>query len=225
MCRHTNIIVSYKTYPHADMRAAAVHAGQTLEFTMQNRARTKTIIRQPPQIEGLDGGRTDVEPMTDLIPRFQEMGAEEGIFAVSLNAGSALADIPCVGPSVTVNYVENAEGRALEIANELVEAIWQSRDQVNNQYLTPEQAAQLAKHFNGQSKPLVITDYSDNSGAGSYGDATNLLKALLEAGVKEACFGAVCNPEAAKILCQAGVGEKVTLDLVERMLQIWEDPF
>ena len=87
--------------------------------------------------------------MTDLIPRLKEMEAEDGIFAVSLNAGFALADIPCVGPSVTVSYVENAEGRAIEIANELVEAFWQSRDQVNNQYLTPEQAAQLTKHFNG----------------------------------------------------------------------------
>jgi microcystin degradation protein MlrC len=66
-----------------------------------------------------------------------------------LNTGFALADIPCVGPSVIVSYDENAEGRAIEIANELVEAFWQSRDQVNNQYLTPEQAAQLTKHFNG----------------------------------------------------------------------------
>ena len=62
------------------MRAAAVHAGQTLEFTMQNMARTKTIIRQPPQIEGLDGGRTDVEPLTDLIPRLKEMEAEDVFF-------------------------------------------------------------------------------------------------------------------------------------------------
>ena len=213
MCRHANIIVSYKTYPHVDMRDAAVHAGQALEFVMENKLTIKTIIRQPPQIEGLDGGRTDVEPMTNLIPRLKEMESEDGIFAVSLNAGFALADVPFVGPSVTVSYDEKTERRAIEIVNELEEAIWQSRDRVNNEYLTPQQAAQLAKHFNEQSKPLVIADYSDNPGAGSYGDATNLLKALLEAGVTEACFGAVCDPEAAQILCQVKVGEKITLNL------------
>jgi microcystin degradation protein MlrC len=158
MCRHANIIVSYKTYPHVDMRDAAFHAGQALEFAMETKLRIKTIIRQPPQIEGLDGGRTDVEPMTNLIPRLKEMEAEDGIFAVSLNAGFALADVPFVGPSVTVSYAEKTEQRAIEIANELEEVIWQSRDRVNNDYLTPEQAAQLAKHFTGMSKPLVIAD-------------------------------------------------------------------
>ena len=52
----------------------------------------------------------------------------------------------------------------------------------------------------------MIADYSDNPGAGSYGDATNLLKALLEAGVQEACFGAVCDPDAVKSIVDAGVG-------------------
>ena len=213
MCCHANIIVSYKTYPHVDRCDAAVHAGQAPEFAMKNKVKIKTIIRQPPQIEGLDCDRTDVEPMTDLIPRLKEMEAEDGIFAVSLNAGFALADVPFVGPSVTVSYAEKTEQRAIEIANELEEVIWQSRDRVNNDYLTPEQAAQLAKHFTGESKPLVIADYSDNPGAGSYGDATNLLKALLEAGVEEASFGAVCDPQAAQILSHRRLGEKITIDL------------
>ena len=83
----------------------------------------KTIIRQPPQIEGLDGERTDVEPMTELIPKLKAMEDETGILAVSLNAGFGLADVPFVGPSVTLTYEDSAFKRAEEIARELEEEI------------------------------------------------------------------------------------------------------
>ena len=59
----------------------------------------------------------------------------------------------------------------------------------------------------------MIADYSDNPGAGSYGDATNLLKALLEAGVQEACFGAVCDPDAVKSIVDAGVGSNIEVEV------------
>ena len=98
MCQNANIIVSYKTYPHVDMRAAANHAGNLLVQAMSMGKSIKTIMRQPPQIEGLDGGRTDVEPMTELIPKLKAMEDETGILAVGLNAGFGLADVPFVGP-------------------------------------------------------------------------------------------------------------------------------
>ena len=56
MCQNANIIVSYKTYPHVDIRVAANHAGNLLEQAMSMGKSIKTIMRQPPQIEGLDGG-------------------------------------------------------------------------------------------------------------------------------------------------------------------------
>ena len=146
-----------------------------------------------------------MEPMTELIPKLKAMEDETGILAVSLNAGFGLADVPFVGPSVIVTYEDSAFKRAEEIARELEEEIWDSKDQVKNQYLTPKKA-DYSLAFNGHGKPLVIADYSDNPGAGSYGDATNLLKALLEAGVQEACFGAVCDPDAVKSIVDAGVG-------------------
>ena len=68
------------------MRVAANHAGNILEQAMGIEKLIKTIMRQPPQIEGLDGGRTDAEPMTELIPKLKAMEDENGIFAVSLNA-------------------------------------------------------------------------------------------------------------------------------------------
>jgi microcystin degradation protein MlrC len=211
MAALANILVSYKTYPHIDMRETAVHAGRLLEEAMGGRTVARTIVRQPPQLEGLDGGRTDAGPMVGLLDEVHRLEAEEGIHAVSLNAGFALADIACVGPSVTVTFDAAAQARANEIADRLAAAIWASRDTVTNRYLTPEEAADLARGFDGEGKPLVIADYADNPGAGAYGDATALLAALLEAGVTNACFGAICDPEAASLLHAAGKGATVTL--------------
>ena len=50
MCQNANIIVSYKTYPHVDMREAGSHAGNLLEQAMSMDKSIKTIMRRPPQI-------------------------------------------------------------------------------------------------------------------------------------------------------------------------------
>jgi microcystin degradation protein MlrC len=211
MAALANILVSYKTYPHVDMRETAVHAGRLLEEAMGGRTVAGTIVRQPPQLEGLDGGRTDAGPMVGLLDEARGYQAEEGIHAVSLNAGFALADIACVGPSVTVTFDAAAQARATAIADRLAAAIWASRDVVTNRYLTPAEAAAVARGFDGGGRPLVIADYADNPGAGAYGDATALLAALLEAGVTNACFGAICDAEATSLLHAAGKGATVTL--------------
>lgn len=213
MAALSDIIVSYKTYPHIDMRDTAIHAGRLLEEAMAGRTDVRTIVRQPPQLEGLDGGRTDAGPMVGLLERVRGFEAEEGIHAVSLNAGFALADIARVGPSVTVTFDAAAQARANAIADEMAAEIWASRDTITNRYLTPAEAAAMARDFDGGGRPLVIADYADNPGAGAYGDATALLAALLDAGVTDACFGAVCDQEAASVLHMAGAGATVTLDV------------
>jgi len=213
MAALADIVVSYKTYPHVDMRAAASHAGRLLQQAMQGHIRPRTLRMQPPQLEGLDGGRTDAGPMPALIEKARAWEGEPGILAVSLNAGFALADTPYVGPSVTVTYDQPAEDQARAIAADMALAIWNSRDVVSNTYLTPAQAVAKAQGLRGHGKPVIIADYADNPGAGGYGDATNLLAAMLDAKVENACFGALCDPQAASALHGHPVGAELTLPL------------
>ena len=62
-------------------------------------------------------------------------------------------------------------------------------------------------------RPIVVADYADNPGGGAYGDATRLLGALLEAGVQDACFGPVVDPQTVQQLRQVAVGTSVQLRL------------
>ena len=85
---------------------------------------------------------------------------------------------------------------------------------VVNKFFTPAAAAAhaiaSATGAASQGGPLVIADFADNPGAGSYGDATNLLRALLEANCTSAAFASMRDPEAVQAAHSAGKGAWIT---------------
>lgn len=211
-----DIIVSYKTYPHVDMRERGLQAGLLLDAAMAARTRPRTLRAHRPMLDETNGGRSDVGPMVGLYARARAAEAEPGLLAVSINAGFGDADIAEVGPTALVSYdtlVDGAEARARALAEEIMDVVWAGRFQSENTFLSVEAAAEIARGFDAVSGPLVIADYADNPGSGAYGDATNLLAALLEAGVRNATFAPVIDPEAAASLCAAGERAEVTLAL------------
>ncbi|MCE2518493.1 MAG: M81 family metallopeptidase [Alphaproteobacteria bacterium] len=208
-----DVLCSYLTYPHIDMRARARRAGDLLQRAMTGDIAPRVFFSRRSMLQGADGGRTDVEPMIALQAKARRFMAGDGrVLDISINAGFSQADIHDVGPSVTVT-ADGDDPRFQEMADDLMADIWEARDVVNNHYLGVAEAADIARRFNHTGKPLVIADYADNPGAGAYGDATNLLKAMLDAGLDEACFGALHDPAAAAALVTAGAGARTTLPL------------
>ncbi len=216
MCDLANIIVSFKTYPHVDMRDSAVHAAEILEQTMLGKITPRTIRVGRPMLEEVNGGRTDKGPMVERIARAKDYETKPGVFAVSINAGFASADIFDVGPTVLVT-AEGDMATHQEFAESIADDIWEKRHEVLNEYLDVETAAALAKSFDAKSGPIVIADYADNPGAGAYGDSTNLLRALLEAEVENACFGPIVDGEAAQTLSAKEIGEVISINLGGKM--------
>ncbi len=207
------IVCSYLTYPHIDMRARARRAGDLLQRAMAGEIRPRLAYARRPMLQGADGGRTDVEPMIGLGKKADAfMAADPRVLDISINAGFGQSDIPDVGPSAIVTG-DGDDPSFQAIAEELMDDIWTARDVVNNVYLGVGEAAAIARDFNYKDKPLVIADYADNPGAGAYGDATNLLAAMLDADLDNACFGALYDPAAAADLAGAGVGARMTAPL------------
>ena len=213
MVEQAQILVSYKTYPHIDMRATGRHAGRLLDATMRGELHPRTLRVHVPMLDEANAGRTDVPTTAALYTRAAAHEAEPGILAVSVNAGFSEADITEMGPTVLVTHDTGAESRATAIARDLARSIWDGRGTVANTFLTPAEAAAQARNFDASGSPLVIADYADNPGAGAYGDATALLSALLDAGAKPGAFAPMIDPEAAATLHRHRVGETVTLDL------------
>lgn len=213
MVEHAQILVSYKTYPHIDMRETGRHAGKLLDAAMRGAIRPRTLRAHRPMLEEANAGRTDVPETAALYSSARAHEAEQGILAVSVNASFSEADITDMGPTVLVTHDADAAGRAREIAEALADRIWANRGHVANAFLTPAQAAAEARDFDAAKGPLVIADYADNPGAGAYGDATALLEALLAVGATGGAFAPMIDPEAAAELHRHRVGDTVTLDL------------
>jgi microcystin degradation protein MlrC len=213
MVERAQILVSYKTYPHVDMRETGRHAGRLLDAAMRGAVRPATLRAHRPMLDEANAGRTDVPETAALYARARAHEAEPGILAVSVNAGFSEADITEMGPTVLVTHDRGAEPRAREIAEALADTIWDQRGHVFNDFLTPAAAAAEARDFDAAGGPLLIADYADNPGAGAYGDATALLDALLKAGATGGAFAPMIDPAAAAELHRHKVDETVTLDL------------
>jgi microcystin degradation protein MlrC len=214
MCELADIVISYKTYPHVDMRERGLQTGRILERMMAGTAKPRTLRAHRPMLDEINGGRSDAGPMIPLYSRARAAEGEPGIMGVSINAGFSDADIREVGPTVTVTFDQTVDGcaeRARAIAEEIADGIWAARFTSENAYLSVGEAAAIARDFDTAQGPLLIADYSDNPGSGAYGDATNLLKAMLEAGLANAAFGPMIDPEAASYLHSRKVGERVSL--------------
>lgn len=211
MCDLAEIIVSFKTYPHVDMREAGRHAAGLLLRAMRGEIRPRTQRLAVPLLEEPTGLRTDRGPMVAWAAQARAYEKQPGVHAVSINGGFAAADIYEIGPTVLVTAEAGSDHGAFlrRIAGE----IWAGRDAgFDGELLTPAAAAALARDWRG-GKPLVIGDYGDNPGAGAYGDSPALLQALLEAGAEEVAFGPLVDPEAAALLQELPPGAEVRVRL------------
>lgn len=207
------IVVSYRTYPHVDMRECAAEACGLLHRTMADEIAPHVTIARPPMLVGCDDGRTTNDgPMCRILEHAAQEMAAPGILNVAVNAGFTDADVDAAGPSVLVTFDSNtiAEPTGAAVALRTCDLIWGFR----HDYAKPiELDACLArlKSRPAGGKPVVVADYSDNPGSGAYGDCTAVLAALLAAGLRNVALGALNDPQAACVLTEAGVGREVSL--------------
>ena len=216
MCDLAQIMVSFKTYPHTDMRVAGRHAGELLQRTMAGEISPRTLRVSRPLLEEANGGRTDRGPMIEWLDRARAFEREPGVFAVSINGGFPNADVAEVGPSVLVTF-EGDAAASMRFAGAIADELWTRRAERLNDFLTvAEAAAQCRVYIERQpapQRPIVVADYADNPGGGAYGDATALLEALLAAGTANACFGAIFDPQLVEQLQQHAPGDVVPVVL------------
>jgi microcystin degradation protein MlrC len=221
MADNANALIAFRTYPHIDMYERAWQAARLLDRAMRGEIRPRTVIARRPMLHGLDWGRTQQGPMAELIARGGALEAAGQVLAVSVCAGFPLANIRDVGPSVTVT-IDAGDGdafggvrlaRAREIAEEFMDHAWATRDFTTVHMLTVAEAVARARQGRPGDKPLIIADFTDNPGGGGYGDATALLKGLIEGGVERAAFHAICDAQAVQDGMRAGIGAYTTLTI------------
>jgi microcystin degradation protein MlrC len=216
MADNASALIAFRTYPHVDQYERAWQGAELLRRAMNGEVRPRTVIARRPMIYGLDRGRHQQGPMAELIARGEALENAGEVLAASICAGFSRANIRDVGPSVTVTVdMSRGDARPLgrAVAESFMDHAWATRDYESFRLLPVAEAIARAQQGKPGDKPLVIADYTDNPGGGGYGDATALLRGLVEAGVERVAFHAIWDPEAVQAAMRAGIGGPVTITL------------
>ncbi len=208
MARQSDGLIAYRENPHTDAKEAARDAAVLLDGLMQTEDRPATVWEHPPIMWPPSGTATDEEPMLALERRAREIEVQTPeVLAVNVLAGFPFADVPEAGVSfsaVTTGDLELARSGLREL-----NVMASSTREAGTPLLLPleEAMARLEDHREG---PVLLVESSDNVGAGAPGDATCVLRALVEHGVPNS--GVIINdPETVATLEDARPGERRAL--------------
>jgi microcystin degradation protein MlrC len=208
MARQSDGLIAVRENAHADAREAARDAALVLDGLMQTEDRPATVWDHPPIMWPPSGTATDSQPMLALERRAREIEAQAPeVLAVNVLAGFPYADVPEAG--VSFSAVTSGDLELARAALRELNVLASSMREAGTPSLLPlgEAMARLEGHSEG---PVLLVESSDNVGAGAPGDATRVLRALVERGVPDA--GVVINdPETVATLRDARPGERRAL--------------
>lgn len=142
--------------------------------------------------------------MRELMAMAHEAEDLPEIVAVTVAGGYPFSDVPCAGLSVLVvanRSLESAQVHAERIAR----TAWDQRNAFGVTNTPVDEAVESAAKLPG---PVVLVDVADNIGAGSPGDGTVLLDALLKADVPRSLV-AIADKEAVAQAIGVGVGGRL----------------
>ncbi|MCF3934586.1 M81 family metallopeptidase [Acuticoccus sp. M5D2P5] len=201
-----DLIVIYKTYPHIDHTERADDL-----FTLMKR----TLAGEIDPVMGLFDCKTmGLFPTTmegPMIAFTQSLYDGEGvgkIVSLSLNHGFPWADVPLAGAKMLA-VADGDQAAADAAARDYGERFYRIRAEATLPFTPFEEAIEEAK-IKGD-KPLLIADTSDQTGSGAPGDTTHVLRAFVEAGIRNAAIAPLWDPSAVAICFKVGEGARLPM--------------
>ena len=211
-----DLMLGVYDYPHVDMYERGEEAIAAAAELVAGRLRPTTHVEFLPML--LPTSTTDAAPAGDIRRRCLDLTGEPGYVRGAFFHGFPYTDTPHAGASVVVTTNDDLD-RARTIARSIAAEVWQRRDEFRTESLSPDIAVRRAAALirsDDRRGPVVMNDTADNPGGGAPGDATHLLRALLEARIADehtVCFGVVYDPDTAAQAVAAGPGVEIEVVL------------
>ena len=209
MVEMADVLIGRESYPEVDMRERAHECADVLARIWDEGLRPTMALHQIPMVWGMNQV-TAHPPMSEAITRLHDIEAQPGVICGSIATCYFLADVPEMGSSVYV-VTDNDLAAAQRYADELGEWCFQRRADWHF-YMPPTEEAIVEAHAKGKF-PVVFADMRDNTGGGSPGDSTGMLRAFIDAGLRDACVLYITDPKAVAQCQEAGIGATLTLNV------------
>lgn len=214
---NSDIVISFKTYPHVDMYETGAHAGRLLIEMINQKIKPTLAWRRLPLMLNTLCSRTDIGPMHEAVKLAKEAEAK-GMLGVSVLAGFSLADI--AAPCISVVVVSDNDPQAADaVAQNIADFIWSARSDFIYKNEPLETSIARAKNLAAQpgSGPVLLLDHGDNCMSGGTCDDMNVLHEALKQGLEDIVVGPICDPEAVDLLIKAGLNATVTLQIGDKV--------
>jgi microcystin degradation protein MlrC len=191
------------------MAARGRECADVLVRILRDGLRPTMALHQIPMVWGINQV-TAHPPMREAIAELHRIEAQAGVICGSISTGYPLADVPEMGASVTI-VTDNDRDLAQVYADQLAAWIFERRADWHAPMPTTREALERARV--DARYPIIFADRNDNTGGGSPGDSTGMLRTFLDAGLQPSCVLYMVDPEAVAQCRQAGVGARLTLDV------------
>lgn len=214
-------LVGYDTYPHVDMAERGREAGTLLARTVRGEIRPRMALRQLPLFWATRQQVTAHPPMDEVLRRVHEIESRPGMLSMTIATGFPWADVPDVGASV-IAVADGDAALAERAAGELGDWVWAQRQRWQSQPMSVR-AALAAGEKTGRY-PIFLADHADNTGGGSPGDSTEILRTFLELGLRDALLLYMVDPEVVAQAHAAGAGARIQVALGGKSAQVQGPP-
>ncbi len=175
-----DVLVAYRTNPHRDLAGTGRRAGRLLVDTMLGRVRPVAAWRSLPIVLG--GGSTVdlLRPMRSVFRLMKRIERDRRVLSVGLFLCHPWNDAPDLGWAVHV-LTDGDPDLAERRADELADAAWAVRHEGPPEFLPAPDAIRIARACRVRRRlgTICLSDTSDVVGAGSTGENTRILSALL----------------------------------------------
>jgi len=158
----------------------------------------------------MDGFITDMEPMKSFMARIKGLEGKQGVLSISVGHGFPWADLADVGTKMLV-VTDNRPQYGAELAETLGRELFAIRGQSVPPMCGIDEGIGQALALPEDLRPVCLCDWSDNTGGGAPGDATFLLRAMIERNVGNAICGTIRDSKAVQICRDAGEGAEFDL--------------
>lgn len=209
MVEQADALAGRETYPEIDMAERGRECADILVRIARNGLRPTMALHQIPMVWGMNQV-TAHPPMREAIEYLHEIEDREGVVSASIATCYPLADVPDMGASVYV-VTDDDEPLAQAYANELGQWIFERREDWQLHRPSTAEAIRVAEQE--RAYPVIFADRDDNTGGGSPGDSTGMLRAFIDAGLEDACVLYIVDPEAVDQCHRAGVGARLPLSV------------
>lgn len=204
----SDLVVVIKEYPHTDLNSCAEQLFDLALKTFRGEIKPVMSLYDCGMVGMYPTTRS---PMREFVDGMMAAENNPEILSVALAHGFPYGDVSDTGSKVLV-MTDNNPILAESLAKEFGEQFFSLRELVSFPSLTMEAAISKAAHASvSASQPVVIADQSDNIGLGGPGDATYVLRYLLENNIPSVAYGIFYDPQVVKIAKTAGVGSKIPL--------------